>query len=76
MSMNRLVFFAYPAYALLSSSVSLDILSGDPAAICTQNKGTETVSLGYFCYKWYPFIKGELFFLHNHVYEIVAVHRG
>ena len=27
-----------------------------------RKKGTKTVPLGYYCYKWYPFFKGALFF--------------
>ncbi len=27
-----------------------------------RKKGTKTVPLGYYCYKWYPFYKGALFF--------------
>ena len=34
-----------------------------------RKKGTKTVPFGYYCYKWYPFFKGALFFLNNHVYE-------
>ncbi len=30
---------------------------------CThRKKGTKTVPLGYYFYKWYPFYKGALFF--------------
>ncbi len=28
-----------------------------------RKKGTKTVPLGNFCYKWYPFFEGALFFL-------------
>ena len=27
-----------------------------------RKKGTKTVPLGHYCYKWYPFFKGALFF--------------
>ena len=32
-----------------------------PYTYTQRKKGTKTVPLGYFCYKWYPFFKGVLF---------------
>ncbi len=34
-----------------------------------RKKGTKTVPLGYYRYKWYSFLKGALFFLNNPVYD-------
>ncbi len=42
-----------------------DILVDYCIAFCPdtqRKKGTKTVPLGYYCYKWYPFFEGALFF--------------
>ncbi len=42
---------------------AVSVCSHTPLVTHTQRKkGTKTVPLGYYCYKWYPFFNGALFF--------------
>ena len=41
-----------------------------------KQKGTKTVPMGYYCYKWYPFFKGALFSLINSITTGIGVPFG